>query len=55
MIYSFLALVTFVFAVWDRSDAEFILATLFLLCAEIKSSTDEIKKSIREHENEKKD
>ena len=55
MFYSILALITFIFSALDGDDSEYIVATLFLLCAVVKSSTDEIKKSIQEHKDEKKD
>lgn len=55
MFYSILSLTMLVFSMLDGDDSKYIVATLFLLCAVVKSSTDEIKKSIQEHKDEKKD
>ena len=52
MFYSILALTTFIFSMMDGNDFEFVVAALFLLCAVVKSSTDEIKKSIRERDDD---
>lgn len=55
MFYSILSLTMLIFSMLDGDDSKYIVATLFLLCAIVKSSTDEIKKSIQEHKDEKKD
>lgn len=55
MFYSILSLTMLVFSMLDGDDSKCIVATLLLLCAVVKSSTDEIKKSIREHKDEKKE
>lgn len=55
MFCSFLSLTMFVLSMLDGDDSKYIVATLFFLCAVVKSSTDEIKKSIQEHKDEKKE